>query len=302
MSVLSLIRPELLNGEYYNAMEEKINHRLHANELPWSPLSEQAINFYPDQQLQRQLKQQLASAYQIDANQLFITRGSDDGIDFLTRIFLQARRDAFLQCPPTFAMYAYYVRMQQAQILQCVLDKESNFQLTLKQLQQCWQPNCKIIMLCSPNNPTGNLINLELIAAVCQHYQNQSVVVVDEAYIEFTDAPSATTLIKQYDNLIVLRTLSKAYGLAGLRLGSIIAQPQLIQAFNKIAAPYLIPDPIIQLALQALANNAWFSAAIKTIGNSRSWLVSKLQQLPIIAKVYLVQLILFCLNQPMQSN
>lgn len=141
-------------------------------------------------------------------------------------------------------------------------------------------------MLCSPNNPTGNLINLDLVAAACEQYKNKSVVVVDEAYIEFAQAKSATTLINHFENLVVLRTLSKASGLAGLRLGSIIAQAHVIAAFKKIIAPFTISSITIELAANALEMNDWFAAAVDNIQNSREWLINELQKIPVVEKVY----------------
>lgn len=288
MSILNLIRAELLNTPNYISGGENAQHRLHANELPWSPIDSDPINlnFYPGTRLQRQLEEQLAARYQVDTDQLVVTRGSDDGIDLVTRLFLKAGQDALMQFPPTFPMYEFYVRLQQAQLIQCPLDHLNNFSLSLDNIKNSWQPNCKIIMFCSPNNPTANLMELDLIAAVCEHYTNQSIVVVDEAYIEFSKAQSATTLISQFENLVVLRTLSKASGLAGLRLGSIIAQTHVIHAFRKIIAPYSISSAVIELANRALVMNKWFPAAIETIKASRDWLVSELQKNQIIEKVY----------------
>lgn len=288
MSILNLIRSELLDVPSYTTGEDMGQHRLHANELPWSAINADSIglNFYPATQLKMQLQEQLAQRYQVDCEQITLTRGSDDGIDLIVRLFLNAGQDAFMQFPPTFSMYSFYARLQQAQILQCPLDPANNFALSLKQVNQNWRENCKLIMLCNPNNPTGNLIDLQFIATLCELYKNRSVIVVDEAYMEFANGQSATTLLSQYDNLIILRTLSKAYGLAGLRLGVIIAQSQVIQAVNKIIAPYPLSSVVMRLALQALANNDWFTTAIRKIKNAREKLINDLKANPLIEKVY----------------
>ena len=288
MSIINLIRPDILSSQNYTAGGEGSQLRLHANELPWSPVESLGLNhnFYPDPHLQKQLQDQLILRYQIDQDQIVITRGSDDGIDLITRLFLNAGKDALLQFPPTFPMYSFYVRIQQAELLQCPLDSQDNFSLSMDKINNSWQPNCKVILFCSPNNPTGNLIGLDLIAATCEYYANQSVVVVDEAYIEFSNSQSAVSLIERYENLIVLRTLSKAYGLAGLRLGCIIAQPHIIQAFNKIIAPFTLPGPVMALAIEALNRDEWFTSAIKRIQNSRNWLFNELQKITIFEKVY----------------
>ena len=285
MSVLNLIRPELLDLPIYRG-DEEAKYRLHANELPWSPIEKTSYNCYPCYQQQIKFHQQLANYYGIEEKQLVLTRGSDDGIDLLTRLFLTARKDAFLYFPPTFSMYAFYVRVQQAELVECPLDKNNNFSLSLEQIRNSWQSNCKIIMLCNPNNPTGNLVSLEFIASACEHYRNRSLIVVDESYIEFTDKPSAVSLINRFDNLVILRTLSKAYGLAGIRLGSIVAQASTIEAINKITAPYTIPTPSLDLAQQALRDKQWFIAAIKKIRIERDKLQTQLRKLACVEKIY----------------
>lgn len=288
MSILNLIRPELLNSPSYIPGGNNAKYRLHANELPWAPIETKPVdvNFYPDASTQDKLQRQLAARYQVEQDQLVITRGSDEGIDLVTRLFLTAGQDALMQFPPTFPMYAFYVRLQQGELIQCPLDLSNNFNLSLGNIKNSWKPNCKIIMFCSPNNPTAQLIDLQLIATVCELYQNKSLVVVDEAYIEFAGSQSATTLINQFENLVVLRTLSKASGLAGLRLGSIIAQAQVIQAFKKIIAPFTLSSVVIELAYHALLQNEWFSSVIETIQTSRDKLVNELQKNRFITEVY----------------
>ncbi|KTD32083.1 histidinol-phosphate aminotransferase (imidazole acetol-phosphate transaminase) [Legionella moravica] len=289
MSILNLIRPELLNSQNYVPGGEQCTLRLHANELPWCPVNSsiaKSLNYYPDTRLQNQLQARLAARYQVDPDQIVLTRGSDDGIDLVTRLFLTAGQDAFMQFPPTFPMYAFYVRLQQAELIQCPLNHQDEFSLALEQIKNNWQSNCKIIMLCSPNNPTGNLIDLDLIAAACEYFANRSVIVVDEAYIEFARTKSAVSLLNRYENLVILRTLSKASGLAGLRLGSIIAQAHVIEAFNKIIAPYIIPGSTIELATQAFENTNWFPTVIERIRSSKQKLIDVLKNTPVIEKVY----------------
>lgn len=287
MTILNLIRPDLLNSENYIPGGDNCTHRLHANELPWSPLEFEAIdlNFYPDSCRLLELQKQFATRYKVDEDQIVITRGSDDGIDLISRLFLTAGQDALMQFPPTFPMYAFYARLQQAKLIQCPLDEANGFTLDLDRIEKSWEEQCKVIMFCSPNNPTGNLMGLDLIAAVCQRYAYKSVVVVDEAYIEFSQAQSATQLIPQFENLVVLKTMSKAGGLAGLRLGSVIAQAHVIRALHKIIAPFTISITNIELALRALSENAWFSSSQEQIQFSRSWLIEQFEKLTIIEQV-----------------
>ncbi|WP_454783924.1 histidinol-phosphate transaminase [Legionella sp. WA2024007413] len=286
MSVLNLIRPELLNKKPY-VYNSAPKCRLHANELPWSALNTDIdLNFYPEKNLLDQLQEQLAKRYQVDSNQMVLTRGSDDGIDLITRLFLSAGQDACMQFSPTFSMYEFYVYLQNAQLIECSLNPCNNFELSLADVRNSWQKNCKLIFLCNPNNPTANLIDLDFIASLCDEYKNRSIIVVDEAYIEFAQAQSATSLITQFENIIVLRTLSKAYGLANLRLGIILAQEQVIQAFNKIMPPFPLSSVVIDLALRALEKPEWLMQSISTIKESRAQLVKELQFFPAIKKVY----------------
>lgn len=288
MSVLDLIRPELLNNKPYPPTQIQGQQRLHANELPWTPLEDYPVdlNFYPDSLMHQQVQEQLAKRYQVEANQLTLTRGSDDGIDLVMRLFLQAGQDAFMQLTPTFPMYAFYARLQQAELISCPLKESDQFTLSLDEIKDRWKPNCKMILLCSPNNPTSNLIALDLIAEICTFYAKRSVIVVDEAYIEFSKTPSAATLLSQFENLVILRTLSKASGLAGLRMGSILAQAPVIQAFNRIIAPYSISSVVLELAYQALLKEEWFPSAVRRIQTSRDWLINELNKNPMIEQVY----------------
>ncbi|KTD25231.1 MULTISPECIES: histidinol-phosphate transaminase [Legionella] len=288
MSVLDLIRPDLKSLQNYKPGGDHLDCRLHANELPWCPVafSQVPLNQYPDIRQQHQLQQLLAQYYQVSSEQLVLTRGSDDGIDLLMRLFLRPGQDCFMQCPPTFPMYEFYARLQQAEVLNCPLDAKNDFSLSIESLISFWQPHCKLIMLCRPNNPTGNALDLASIKTLCEYFQGKAIIVVDEAYIEFAQTESATELLSFFDNLIVLRTLSKAYGLAGLRLGSIIAQAQLIKAIESTMPPYTLSSAVIDLAKQALANKAWFTSKIDDILNERQGLITQLQQFPWIEKIY----------------
>lgn len=288
MSVLNLIRPDLLTMKTYIPIGDDLDCRLHANELPWAPIASDnlTLNHYPDIEEQNKLEAQIADYYEVKSEELLITRGSDDAIDFLMRFFLSAREDSFLQCPPTFPMYEFYARLQQVETINCPLDENNDFNFSAEKLISLWRPNCKLIMLCNPNNPTGTLIDLKIIASLCEQFKDKAVLVVDEAYIDFSESPSASTLLSSFDNLIILRTLSKAHGLAGLRLGAIIAQPQLIKAMRNAIPPYTLPSAVINLGQLALKDKAWFSEKINLILNERQRLSSELNQSPLIEKVY----------------
>lgn len=307
MSVLDLIRPDLKNMIAYQPEGEGSQYRLHTNELPWSPLAgfDIAINQYPDSMPRNLLTTQLASHYQVASQQLIITRGSDEGIDLLMRLFLRPNQDAILQFSPTFSMYEFYAKMQQAQVINCPLDQLNNFNFpSLQKLTKYWQPQCKLIIVCRPNNPTANLPDLAFISALCRQYYSQSLVVVDEAYIEFTQAESAACLLKEYDNLIILRTLSKAYGMAGMRLGCVIGNELVIKALSTIIVPFSLSTVILSLAQSALANPAWFNDKVNNIINQRQALMAELNQLTAIDYIYpsCTNFILVRLNQAKQCH
>lgn len=288
MSVLKLIRPELKELMAYVPDYEEWDYRLHANESPWSPVSmpEVAINHYPNDKLRKKLTQQLAAMYHVKPGELVITRGSDEGIDLLMRLFIRAGKDSMLQCPPTFPLYTFYAQLQQAGIINCPLEVNGSFTFSLSKLYGSWQADCKLIMLCRPNNPTNTMIDLATISTLCEKYRDQSVIVVDEAYIEFAQSESATSLIARFDNLIVLRTLSKAYGMAGLRLGAVIAQAPLIKALKAIIPPFTLSSAVLNIAHLALKDQDWFENNIRTIISQREKLIPKLQNLPLIEAVY----------------
>jgi histidinol-phosphate aminotransferase len=288
MPALDLIRPDLLTFKGYIPWGDDLECRLHANELPWSPLSmaNVSLNHYPDPRQQKRLQEQIADYYQVDNEQMALTRGSDEGLDLIMRLFLRPGLDSIMQCPPTFPMYAVYARLQQAQIINCPLDSETDFSLSEEKLISFWQPNCKLIILCRPNNPTGNLLDLTVIARLCKQFTDKAIIVVDEAYIDFAQTPSAISLLTAYDNLLILRTLSKAYGLAGLRLGSVIGQLPLIKALRNLIPPYALANVVIDLAQRALADKDWFTTKIQAILQERTKLIRQLQQSPWLEKVY----------------
>lgn len=287
MTILNFIRPDLRTSKRYAPGGQNMLSRLHQNELPWEPqaLINTRLNQYPSHGEGQKLTAILASQYQVNHDQLLITRGSDEGIDLLMRLFLTPGADSMMQCPPTFSMYAFFARLQQVNRIDCPLMSD-DFRLNLDLIQSAWVSGCKMIMLCRPNNPTGNLLELADVIALCRYFQNKAMIVVDEAYIEFSEVISATSLIERFDNLIILRTLSKAYGLAGLRLGAVIARPELIQALSSIMAPFALSDVVVSLAIRALQDKTWFVEGIQRIVSARASLIHDLQAFPWIEHVY----------------
>lgn len=289
MTFLDLMRSDLNQVKPYQVSEANDFCQLNANELPWDPLEEQslALNRYPVYKQKQKLGEQLAQCYCVQPEEVLVTRGSDDGIDLIMRLFLKPGKDGILQCPPTFSMYAFYAKLQQAFILNCpLLEQESQFCINIAAIKKNWQPECKLLMLCSPNNPTGDLIDLATIKELCTYFKNKAMLVIDEAYIEFSQRPSAATLLTCCDNLIILRTLSKAYGLAGLRLGIIIARKELIAALTQITAPFPLSTVVMDLASKALEKKSWFLEAHEKLSQLREQLFQALQQRPLVDQIY----------------
>ncbi len=261
---------------------------LNANENPWPPASDEGrnLNRYPDPQ-PAALKRRLAEVYGIDEAQLLITRGSDEGIDLLVRVFCRAGIDRVLICPPCFGMYALSASVQNAGIIAVPLvERDGEWQLDLPAITRA--PACRLYFLCSPNNPTGHLIAAETVLDLARRVGGHGLVVIDEAYIEFCDQPSLAAEVQHQPNLVVLRTLSKAYALAGCRIGAVIADPAVIDLLRRIIAPYPLPTPSVAAALAALsaAAIAEQSAQLGRLEQLKSTLLEQLENHPGILAVW----------------
>ena len=249
MSILNLARKELVDRIGYKTADPSRGHiRLHANESPWCP-DEREYNRYPQPRNQA-LTTCLANLYQMAPEQILPTRGSDDGIDLLIRGFCRAGSDSITVCPPTFGMYSAFAEIQDASVLEAPLIGET-FDLPVEDLLTT---TSKLLFVCSPNNPTGNRIKNSVLEQLAKKLQQRAILVVDEAYVEFSDTDSCKQLVGKFANVVVLRTLSKAYGLAGVRCGAVIAHPEVIQLLNSIMAPYAIPSPCVDVVLSCLDN------------------------------------------------
>lgn len=254
-SILALARPDILALKpYSHASWNPAFDRLHANELPWRAETDRSLaglNRYPEPH-PLALAQRLAELYGVDAAQLLPGRGSDESIDLLVRGFCRAGIDNVIICPPTFGMYSVAARIQGAEVREVPLLRASGFTLdTAAVLARC-DAHTRIVFLCSPNNPTGNSIAPVEIEMLAQALTDRALLVVDEAYIEFSTAESLTRWLPRFPNLVVLRTLSKAYGLAGARVGSLIASPEIVALLTKVIPPYSIPQLTIEAVLATL--------------------------------------------------
>lgn len=222
--------------------------RLDANENPYAALVEDqpGINRYPEPQ-PAALRKRMADLYGVDPNRLWVTRGSDDAIDLLIRTFCEAGQDSIGIVEPTFSAYAQFARVQGASIVSARLGRDFRFDADAILAQMATKP--KLLFLCTPNNPTGTRVAADDVRRVVQGLP-ETIVVADEAYVDFEDGDGLAT--EAGGNLVVLRTLSKAYGLAGARIGCAIGSPDLVELISRVSPPYPLPAPSINAALAAL--------------------------------------------------
>jgi histidinol-phosphate aminotransferase len=255
VTVAALARPEIYALRAYQAPGSRGNAvRLNANEAPCDLASGlgDGINRYPVARA-TSLNETMAKLYGVPSDSVLATRGSSEGIDLLVRAFCAPGVDQVLTTPPAFEMYAVYATIQGLETLGVPLLAARDFAMDTDALLRACTRRTKLIFLCSPNNPAGTVIPRTEIERVLQERRGQSLVVVDEAYIEFSDGGSLAGLVGTYDNLVVLRTLSKAYALAGARCGAIIASPVVTELVARILPPYALSSLVIQCAETALS-------------------------------------------------
>lgn len=249
---------------------------LDANENPYGD----GLNRYPDPH-QRALKQRISELKQIPVEKIFLGNGSDEAIDLVLRATINPD-EGIVITPPTYGMYGVAGAAHGGRIITAPL--HSDFSLDLDGIAAAARQGAKVIFLCSPNNPTGNQFDLATISAVLDIFPG--IVVVDEAYIDFAAGPSACSLLSTSPRLVVLQTLSKAWGLAGLRVGMAFAHPDLIVALNKLKLPYNINTLSQQTALHHLTNTENHSQQVAEIISERSRMSAALRELPFVLQVY----------------
>lgn len=250
---------------------------LDANENPYpSP-----YNRYPDP-LQWEVKKKLGQLKGVDPEQIFLGNGSDEAIDLLIRAFCEPKVDAILQFEPTYGMYAVCAHVNNVEVKSRLLDPA--FDIELPDASVISDSSIKLVFVCSPNNPSGNLISEEKISFLAEN--SGGLVVVDEAYIDFTQSKSWVTQLKRYPNLVVLQTFSKAWGLAGLRLGMAFASPEIVSILNKIKYPYNVNIQTQEIALQTLNRSGDKDSRVKEIIAEREKMAKALQSLTMTQTVY----------------
>ena len=291
---LALVREDLRDfGGYRSARSDRLQGEiwLNANESPWPNPSDAdgMLRRYPDPQPQA-LREALAALYDCAPEQLLAGRGSDEGIDLLVRAVCRPGGDAIVVSTPTFGMYAVSARLHGTRVIDVPLrENDREWRCDFAGIgDAALAQGARIVFLCSPGNPTGALLPLDAIAALARRLEDQALVVVDEAYIEFADAPSATQLIATCRNVAVLRTLSKAHALAAARIGVVVADAALIEVLRRCQAPYPLPAACTDEALRALATGAASRtrSRIGIVRAERDALAEKLAELPGVRRVY----------------
>ncbi|HTB52544.1 MAG TPA: histidinol-phosphate transaminase [Ferruginibacter sp.] len=280
-----LIRENIKNLKpYSSARHEFVGNAavsLDANENPYgSPLPE-SFNRYPDP-LQWQVKFQLARIKGVPAENIFVGNGSDEVIDLAFRIFCNPQKDNVIICPPTYGMFEVSANINDVNIKKVNL--LPGFQLDVEGVLNAVDANTKILFICSPNNPTGNNMNREDVEVLLNNFPG--IIIIDEAYINYSNQKTFIQELTEYPNLIVMQTLSKAWGLAALRLGLCYASIDIIDVFNKVKPPYNVNKASQQLAVDALANTDQVNNWIKEVVAQKELLIKELAAFPFVGYIY----------------
>jgi histidinol-phosphate aminotransferase len=254
---------------------------LDANENSFGSPLPVSYNRYPDP-LQRELKQKISAIKGVPPENIFLGNGSDEAIDILFRAFCRPGQDNVIILPPTYGMYEVSANINDVEIRKVSLT--ADFQLDLEGIAEAIDEKTKLIFICSPNNPTGNSIDRNSIETILANFEG--LVVIDEAYINYSKQKSFIQELTEYSNLVVLHTLSKAWGLAGLRLGMAFASGEIIEIFNKVKPPYNINQASQQLALDALNNIDQINNWIRQTIEEREKLISELKTLSFVTGIY----------------
>jgi histidinol-phosphate aminotransferase len=281
----SIVRPNVLKMKPYSSARDEFKGAAHvfidANENNLGSLAGERYNRYPDPH-QKKLKEVIAGIKGVKPTQIFLGNGSDEAIDLLFRMVCRPGQDSMLHLPPTYGMYEVSANLNEVQLEAVQLT--ADYQIPVREVLRQVKDTTKLIFICSPNNPTGNLIESESIETILDNFDG--LVVVDEAYIDFADAPSWTTRLDEYPNLVVLQTFSKAWGMAGLRLGMAFASEEITSLLDKIKPPYNINEATQALALKALEHTEELAYMVEEIIQEREMLAQALPTLKSVEKVF----------------
>ncbi|WKV11958.1 histidinol-phosphate transaminase [Marivirga harenae] len=279
-----LVLPHILKLQAYSSARDEFSGDakvfLDANENPFDE-EQQNWNRYPDP-LQKKIKTRLSDLKGIPAENIFLGNGSDEAIDLLFRIFCKSEESNIVTCPPTYGMYKVSSSIHNVENIEVQLTED--FQLDVKAIIDKATQQSKMLFICSPNNPTGNSLRKDDIQYLLENFNG--IVVIDEAYIDFSAQDSWIHALSEYPNLVVLQTLSKAWGLASARLGMAFANQDLIKILNKVKPPYNISGPSQKLVAESLSKKQIFDNQVKAIIAERDDLFLKLQDIAGVKKVY----------------
>ena len=283
MIIENLIRENIKSLKPYSSAREEFKNSasnlvyLDANENPFDT----GLNRYPDPQ-QNLVKAALAKIKNVSREQLLLGNGSDEVLDLIFRVFCEPKVDTVIALPPTYGMYEVLANTNDVKILNISL--LDNYQPNVDEILKAQNSQTKLLFLCSPNNPTANSFNADKIETLIKKFTG--IVVIDEAYIDFSSQESWTRRLNEFPNLIVIQTLSKAYGLAGIRLGACYSSTKIISVLNKIKPPYNVNQLTQQTALKALQNSIKTNNEIAIIISERNQLIIDLEEISFIVKVY----------------
>ncbi len=283
MSIQNLIRPTIKALKPYSSARDEYQGNsddmvfLDANENPF----ENGVNRYPDPQ-QRTVKSLLSEIKDIPQQNILLGNGSDEVLDLIYRAFCEPNQDNIITLPPTYGMYSVLANINAIAIKSVQLD--GNFQPKVDEILEIADANSKLLFLCSPNNPTGNSFEAKSIERLIKAFKG--IVVIDEAYIDFSNEESWASRLTEFPNLIVTQTLSKAYGMAGIRLGICFASEEIISVLNRIKPPYNVNELTQQKAIAQLEQNELTKQQVEVILRERNVLVDQLNTVDFVSKIY----------------
>jgi histidinol-phosphate aminotransferase len=286
VKIEQLVRPHLLKLKPYSSARDEFDGSegvfLDANENPFGSVTSKPHNRYPDPH-QREAKVKLAAIKRVQPKQIFLGNGSDEAIDLLIKVFCEPQKDAIMILPPTYGMYKVCADIQNVKVIEVPLTEE--FQIDVSAVESKLTSKVKMLWLCSPNNPSGNLLD---DTSVLQLIKNNPdvIVVVDEAYVDFGNAESFIGKINEFENLVVIQTFSKAWGMAGLRLGAAYSNEFIISVLNNIKYPYNLNQLTQEELVKALDSFEKLPEIISQINSNKNWLKTELTKLSCVEKIY----------------
>jgi len=284
-SIEKLLRPHILGIKPYSSARDEYSGKegvfLDANENPYGSLTGEAFNRYPDP-YQLEIKEKLSFIKGVRPTQIFLGNGSDEAIDLLMRAFCIPGKDNIILLPPTYGMYEVSASINDIETKKINLTQD--YQLRPKVILAAVDYHTKIIFICSPNNPSGNKMKRQDIRAILEGFEG--LVVVDEAYIDFSDEPSFTNELLEFPNLLVMQTFSKAWGMANLRIGMAFASEEIIRILNLIKPPYNISGLTQQKVLESLEQAFKIQDVVQRVLKEKDRLSKALEKLPFVSHIY----------------